>query len=83
MVRGMTPTIYALAHRASEAMWGSIDGAVHGGINSVVYMRYQCSHKSRKWLLRSGDRRTHGLAAATKFGLHFPESEHDGLQHIN
>ena len=37
MVRGMTLAIYALARRASEAMRGNIDGAVHGGENSVVY----------------------------------------------
>ena len=44
----MTPPLYALARHASETMQGCIDGAVHGGENSVVYMRYQCNDKPRK-----------------------------------
>ena len=42
------PRSKSMAHRANEAIRGNIDGAVHGGENSVVYMRYQCCPKARK-----------------------------------
>ena len=56
MVRGMTPTIYAMAHRASEAMQGNIDGAVHGGENFVVYMRYQINAAPRQGKMGTTDK---------------------------